>query len=310
MLLEKKEFNKCCICQSSDSIIISNGIDFEYETVKDNFTFHKCTKCKHLYLNPLPSPCSLKQIYPKNYGNYSNSQKFSLPFAVKSYLEFRFIKGLYKKGNKPTSVLDVGCGDGRLLNIIKSTVTKACNLEGVEISDHASFNARNNGYKVYTGSIESINLEPNTYDYIFMIQVIEHLHSPEKSIIKLREALKEGGILVIETPDIDCLDFKIFHKRYWGGYHYPRHFNLFNKQNLCELLRRNNFIILQSYNKLQPVHWIWSFHHILKEKVGENRFTSSLNIKNSFWIIFFSLIDFTQLFLLRMSSNQRIISQK
>lgn len=310
MLLEKKETNLCCICQSEDSIVISKGIDFEYETVKDNFTFHKCNSCKHVYLNPIPSPCSLKQIYPEHYGNYSNSQKFSLPFAVKSYLEYRFIKSLYKNGNKPTSVLDVGCGDGRLLNIIKKTVSKTCKLEGIEISDHASVNARKNGYKVITGSIETINLEPNNYDYIFMIQVIEHLHNPNESISKLRKALKEGGILVIETPDINCLDFKIFHKRYWGGYHYPRHFNIFNRQNLSKLLNKNNLNLVQSYNKLQPVHWIWSFHHLLKENIGINWFTNSFNIKNPLWIILFSLIDLIQLFFLRMSSNQRLICQK
>ena len=42
MQLYKRETNICCICQSEDSIVISKGIDFEYETVKDNFTFHKC----------------------------------------------------------------------------------------------------------------------------------------------------------------------------------------------------------------------------------------------------------------------------
>ena len=310
MSIINKEYNNCCVCNLDDSTIISEGIDFEYETVEDNFTFSKCNKCGHVFLNPRPTPSSLKQIYPNNYGNYSNSQKFSLSFAVKSYLEYFFIKKLYKTGNEPTSILDVGCGDGRLLNIIKKTVSTKCKLEGIEISDYASINAKKAGFGVITGSIESINLEPNKYDYIFMIQVIEHLHMPVNSIIKLKKSLKKGGILVIETPDTDCLDYKIFRKRYWGGFHYPRHFNLFNKNNLSKLITDNKLVLLKSYNKLQPVHWIWSFHHILKEKIGINKFTNSFNIKNPFWIIFFSFIDFIQLFLLKKSSNQRLICKK
>lgn len=305
-----KEFINCCVCNSNDAITISEGIDFEYETVTDNFRFSKCNKCKHVYLNPRPTPLSLNLIYPSNYGNYSNSQKFSIPFAVKSYFEYQFIKNLFKTGNEPTSILDVGCGDGRLLNIIKKTVSDKCKLEGIEISDHASNNAQKKGFDVITGSIESINLEPNKYDYIFMIQVIEHLHMPVNSIIKLKNSLKKGGIIVIETPDTDCLDFKIFYKRYWGGFHYPRHFNLFNKRNLSILIKNNNLVLLKSYNKLQPVHWIWSFHHIFKEMIGVNKFTNSFNIKNPFWMIIFSFIDFIQLFFLKKTSNQRLICKR
>lgn len=310
MVKIKKETVNCCICNSHDSVIISHGKDFEYDTVTDNFTFHKCSNCNHTFLNPRPSSKSLQIIYPKCYGNYCNSQKFSLAFTVKSYIESNFTKKLFQIGNPPTSILDVGCGDGRFLQTIRKHIRRNCILEGLEISEDASKNAKQAGFKVYDESIEKINLTPSSYDYIFMIQVLEHLHEPIESIKKIYTALKNGGILIIETPDTDCLDFKIFSKRYWGGFHYPRHFNLFNKKNLCHILVKCGFKIINKKNKLQPVHWIWSFHHVLEEKFGKNIFSNSFNIKNSFWIVFFTIIDSIQLYFFGKSSNQQIICQK
>ena len=310
MLLDNLEHVNCCVCNSNSSEIISNGVDFEYNTVTNNFSFHRCNICGHNYLNPRPSSSDLGKIYPSNYGNYSNSKKFSVTFFVKGILESLFLKKLFNIGNKPESVLDVGCGDGRLLKIIQSTVRHDCILEGVEISDTASTGAKKLGFQVYNGSVEKIELKPDFYDYIFLIQVIEHLHDPIKSIAKLRGSLKKGGILVIETPDTDCLDYKIFFNRYWGGFHYPRHFNLFNKKNLSTILSADKFEMILISNKLQPVHWLWSVHHFLKEKFGNNILTKSFNIKNILWITFFTVIDSIQLFFLKKSSNQRIVCKK
>jgi hypothetical protein len=40
---------------------------------------------------------------------------------------------------------------------------------------------------------------------------------------------------VIVTDNTDALDFKIFKGGYWGGYHFPRHWNLFNRKSLTKL---------------------------------------------------------------------------
>jgi len=52
--------------------------------------------------------------------------------------------------------------------------------------------------------------------------------------------LNSGGFVADDTPSTDSLDRYIFGK-YWGGYHYPRHTFLFNKDNLNNLFYIFNF---------------------------------------------------------------------
>lgn len=304
------EKTPCCVCGSASSETIAEGEDFEYDTVPGPFRYQKCTQCGHHYLNPRPTPRELERIYPESYGNYSNSERFSLTFALKATMESFFLKKLFRTGKAPDAILDVGCGDGRLLEIIRKIVPANTVTEGIEISGKAAQQAIRKGFSVKTGSIEQVSLEPASMDYIFMIQVIEHLHNPKETLHKLYKSLKKGGLIIIETPDTTCLDYHLFKKRHWGGYHFPRHFNLFNTKNLEKFLSSVGLTTVSTCNKLQPVHWVWSIHHILQEWTGKNSFTNSFNIKNTLWMSFFTLIDAIQLYTSGKSSNQRIIAHK
>jgi SAM-dependent methyltransferase len=39
-----------------------------------------------------------------------------------------------------------------------------------------------------------------TFDVVFMIEVLEHVHSPKRAVAELRRVLKEGGVLLLSTP--------------------------------------------------------------------------------------------------------------
>ncbi|MEO6683110.1 MAG: methyltransferase domain-containing protein, partial [Ginsengibacter sp.] len=71
----------------------------------------------------------------------------------------------------------------------------------------------------------------------------EHVESPDKVLLGINRLLKPGGILLIVTDNTDSLDFGYFKKRYWGGYHFPRHWNLFNKKSIAKLAVKTNFEI-------------------------------------------------------------------
>ena len=88
-----------------------------------------------------------------------------------------------------------------------------------------------------------------------MSQVIEHLQDPFDFIKSVQNISRPGTIFIVETPCPSGLDYFLFKQKYWGGYHFPRHTNLFNKNNLMRLFERPGFLVLKHYF-LPSAGWI------------------------------------------------------
>src|SRR5205085_2280796 len=99
---------------------------------------------------------------------------------------------------------------------------------GVEINEIAVNKAKEKGHTVYLSRFEDLDLPRNFFDVVISIHVIEHVERPDLFLEKCGEIAGENGVVYIETPNTDCLDFKLFKKRHWGGYHPPRHWYLFD----------------------------------------------------------------------------------
>lgn len=98
------------------------------------------------------------------------------------------------------NILDVGCGDGALIrNFFSDGV-----MYGVDISDVAVGNALNRGIiaKKITIDSEKLPFEDGFFDLIIMGEVIEHLINPDFTIREIRRVLKEGGVLLLSTPNL------------------------------------------------------------------------------------------------------------
>lgn len=245
---------------------MGSGVDFEYATCANEFTFVRCRGCGHHHLREVPEPSELGRIYPAHYGNYEAERSEALTFRVKAWLDRRWLRALGRLAPPPRAVLDVGCADGRMLELCRAVHPGLERLEGVEISEQAARAARARGHRVRVGSIEDLELPEAAYDLILLQQVIEHLYAPDRACAKLARALRPGGLVVLETPTTDCLDFRWFHRRHWGGYHFPRHFHLFSEASLRALCERAGLEWVQTSHRPQPIHWVWTAHHLLQER--------------------------------------------
>lgn len=304
------ELVPCCVCKSHEFHPIGRGIDFEYETCDNEWTCVACEKCGHHFLNPRPTPAELGRIYPDSYGNYSNSVKPGLAFRVKAFLESFTLKKLCRHIPGGGRVLDIGCGDGRLLDGIRNATKRPLVLEGVEISKTACQAAIDKGYEVHVGSFDTLTLKEEQYDLICLIQVIEHVFEPITCLTKIERLLKPGGIAIIETPNVKCVDFSLFRKRYWGGYHFPRHLNLFEPATLSKAIESTGLTVERLGFKLQPVHWVWSAHHWFKERGFPRFWTESFHIRNPLWLGFATIADACQRLVIGRTSNMQIIARK
>ncbi len=298
----------CPSCNNSSFRLVGKSIDFEYYTCQNEFIFVQCLVCSCTYIKNRPTNENLSVIYPPHYHNYSPTSSINFVYKVKNFIDsWGFKKTLPECA---TSFLDVGCSSGRMLSLAKKNMPPNSLIEGIEITEEAAKSAIMNGFKVHIGSVDNISLHLNNYDFVYMQQVIEHLSNPRAALENLYLAMKKGGKLVVETPTNESLDYKIFKKRYWGGYHCPRHFVIFNSESLVNLAHVVGFCLVKVKYKPQPVHWIWTLHHYLKDKSYPNWIVSRFHMTNTFLVVIFTLLEFLLLFFRFKSSNMSIVLQK
>jgi len=95
-----------------------------------------------------------------------------------------------------SSVLDIGCGDGNLLQYL--TEEKKIKAHGIDISETAIALARQKGIEAYVTDLnkEGFHLE-EIYDYIVISEVLEHLPNPEQLLSKLKGKFRKKIIITV-----------------------------------------------------------------------------------------------------------------
>ncbi len=282
----------CCVCDSDDAVVAGIGEDFEYRTSPDVFVARQCNECGLVYLNPRPSVAEFDRIYPPSYHAFDFSEKdFGFVFKVRSRLEANRLLALCKGLGDDAKILDVGCGDGFHLRLLRDFGNKNWTLEGLDASEKAVEAANKSGIKVHLGTAENNDLPENTYDLAFLIQTIEHVEKPNEVLPAICRVLKPNGKLVIVTDNTDSLDFKLFKNGYWGGYHFPRHWNLFNRNALTQIAEKSGFAVDELTTIVSPVNWVYSIHNALVDANAPKFLINQFTLKSTVSLGVFTILD-------------------
>lgn len=103
------------------------------------------------------------------------------------------------------SVLDIACGRGEFLELLKQ---EKINAEGVDINSEMVSICIQKGLQVKKNdALEFLENAKGKYDGVFCSNLVEHLeYNQLKSLLrKISLSLQDGGILVIETINPECL---------------------------------------------------------------------------------------------------------
>lgn len=119
---------------------------------------------------------------------------------MKTYFgsKFDYIDSLQFEQNK--NYLDLGCRD----NILKKYLPQKINYTGVDL-----FQNDHNGVDIISNVEESIPVEDNSFDYIFMLDILEHLNDFQGVLENSLKKLKKGGELYINLPNLSYFKFRI-----------------------------------------------------------------------------------------------------
>jgi 2-polyprenyl-3-methyl-5-hydroxy-6-metoxy-1,4-benzoquinol methylase len=230
--------SQCPVCNRSGQLCV----DIPDNTYGIRFSIHTCTACKVRYTYPVPSPDLLNRIYSGEYWARETTirKKGRLACIVQTFSNIRLaitVRPLLKKLTPGMSILEVGCGSGHLAAHLKQC---GFDLEVTDISSaileevEALHNIRG-----YCGNIEEIHFH-RKYDAIIFNNVLEHLPSPVRALEIATGLLYNNGIIFIEVPNIDSLQFRIF-KVNWFHLVIPQHLYHFSPESLDKIMQRFSF---------------------------------------------------------------------
>ena len=294
----------------SNHEVVGRGWDFEYDSTREEIELLQCGSCRLIFPKNIPVEAALPVIYPPHYYSFSETDRPNrVVMAVRGWMSRR--KGAtYKALVSTTSaeVVDIGCGDGRMLDVLKSSCPSGWRYYGLDWSAQAVERVRSKGYEGRSGDISQLELSDwdNKFDLALMHQLVEHVRDPRALLEKVRRILKPGGVLSVETPDINAWDFRLLSKRYWAGYHIPRHFYIFDKDNFSELAREVGFEVLSTKSLVNPVFWIHSIQSYFADKKFLRRFARFFHHQNVLMLALFTPVDILQTSLSKTSSNMQI----
>lgn len=245
-----------CICGSA------NFVDFNPE-------YLRCSTCETLVLKAMPGP-EISEIksdeshyYGRSYWSHDNQIQTStgvLEVRAESDLTERVLHWTqailkYKlPSQKKQKVLEVGCGSGGLLFLLKEL---GFSVEGLEMSAKVVDFAKNHFHlDIKLGSFETQQYEDQSFDMIILMDVIEHLLDPKKALDICRRILKPDGILVIQCPRyIEGTTYSELQKskdRFLEMLLPKEHLHLLSRKSILALLEKTGFTSTHFQRALFP----------------------------------------------------------
>jgi len=145
--------------------------------------------------------------------------------------------------NKNKVFLDIGCGIGRHLLILKNNGIKR--YLGFDIVPDLVYMAKKE-YKLsnlFIANATNIPIKDETIDACLMYNVIEHCRNPLKVMEEIKRVLKKGGVLYLDVPNAKSMGDRIFR---WGGilfYGKTSHIQKFTLKKFVKLVESVNLTV-------------------------------------------------------------------
>jgi SAM-dependent methyltransferase len=215
-------------------------------TTDREFLVVECRQCRLIRLYPQPSPSELRNFYPPNYwfkagaGATDQLEEAYRRLVLRDHV--RFVERALRDSGEEGPVLDVGCGGGLFLRLMKEC---GAQVAGLDFSlDAAGVAWHENGVPAVCGTLTRAPFPAGSCAAVTMFHVLEHLYDPSSYLEAARDLLKPNGRLVIQVPNASCWQFLLLGER-WMGLDVPRHLFNFKKKDIDVLLDSCGFEILR-----------------------------------------------------------------
>ncbi len=271
--------DKCLLCKSQNISIFITSKD--YALTREKFDIYQCASCGFLFTQDAPSEDNMTRYYSfEDYISHSDTKKKladKIYHLCRSFMLRRKQKLIdnvchQKKG----ALLDVGCGTGYFLNVMRR---KGWDVVGIEKNKVARAIAKQKFNLETLPSDQLINLDERSFDVITLWHVLEHVHSAEIYLQHMHRVLKDRGVLIVAVPNQLSFDAQ-YYQKYWAAYDLPRHLWHFSPITIGNLTNRLGFKVIAKQRMVLDAFYV----SMLSEKYRENRLSALAGI----WVGFIS----------------------
>lgn len=252
---------RCISCYNKDLIVLHSSnhcvvnvqrLCRKKELSRDKGVKVKILQCRRCGLVQLKS-----RIPPvKDYSDYLMVTSHS---DYSNYYQNKLARGFIERFDlKGSSVVEIGCGDGSFLQILKAN---GINTFGIEPSKNAAALAVKRGLNV---SNEYLIKKPglkNRFDGFVLRQVLEHISRPNNFLQDIRYLLKDNAVGLIEVPSLHKTRW---YKRFFDFF--PDHVAYYSNATLSAILENNGYETLDIFRAAGEEYLV--AYVKLKEKNG------------------------------------------
>ena len=267
-----KESVSCVACDAIKFILLS-----EVDKKQIPVSFVMCTDCGLVQLNPRFNQQSYNDWYGHLYMNlWEETSKLDYTFELVTKFKPKY--SLLKKYLKPKSkILEIGCNSGEVLNFLNKEGHKVYGVDYHKQAINLATKLTPKG-TFYIGGIETLDQHKNTFDCIYMNDLLEHIVNPIIYIKNIKELLSSAGIIFVSIPGF----------RSWIKYKKGNilttiqfaHIYYYSKIHLKQIFLKNNLEAIFINDKIDAIFMNTNKRQIL---------VSKFNFKIEFFINYFFL---------------------
>ncbi|MDA7481162.1 class I SAM-dependent methyltransferase [Candidatus Pelagibacter ubique] len=195
----------------------------------------------------------------KGYNWTHNQADNSFSYLFKS-LDYILEKELKNKN----SLLDIGCGNGYLTKKLSEKFIKVIAVDNSNSAVQQAKKDYEGNINFNFGNLEDLKIS-DKFDCITLIEVIEHLYSPDNLLKNISEICDENTKIIISTPFHNFIkNLLILFSGKFDNHFSPLwengHIKFFSKNTLIKLCERNNF-------KIENIYYSGRFYPLSKSMI-------------------------------------------